>query len=130
MNELSIQMLTEIGARVTVLGLGRNALPVPFRVRAGAVECRVPSWFGVDDLLADVGEVTLVAVDEKGPSLRWLFIRGPASMVVNPDWGGLQLPELGSVGPNDLYQVLRVVPKRIELIDEQRGWGFRKTIDL
>ena len=128
--ELTIGMLAEMGARVTILGLGRYALPVPFRIRAKAVECRVPTWCGVEDLLPEMGEVTLVAAGETGPSLRWLFIRGPGSVVRDPDWEGLQLPAQGSVSPDDLYQVLRVVPKRIELIDEERGWGFRETIDL
>jgi len=127
---LNTQTLEAMGTRVTILGDGRYALPVPFRVRGTVVECRVPTWSGVGDLLEEPGEVTLVAADETGPYLRWLFIRGQATVVADPDWEGLQPPALDRIGPDDLFQLVRIAPRRIELIDEQLGWGCRETVDL
>jgi hypothetical protein len=128
--DLNAQALAAMGAGVVVLGIGGYALPVRFRVRGTAVEVRVPAWTGVDDMLDGAGDVTLVAVSEQGPYLRWLFVRGPAVVVKDPDWEGLQPPAANWVSPDDLYRLLRIKPVRMELADEQRGWGFRETIDL
>lgn len=129
-NMPNVQTLAAMGARVAVLSVGRYALPVRFRIREPVVECRVPTWSSVGDLLEEPGEVMLVAVGETGPDMRWLFIRGPATVVPDPDWDGLEPPTFDGVGPDDLYQLLRIEPKRLELIDEQRGWGVRETVDL
>ena len=32
--------------------------------------------------------------------------------------------------PDELYLVVRVTPRRIDLLDENRGWGARETLDL
>jgi hypothetical protein len=131
MNErLSAATLAAMGARVAVLNVGRYALPVPVRIREPAVECRVPTWTGVGDMLAEPGEVTLVAVRDTGAGLCWLFLRGLASVVPNPDWGDMRPPAPGGIDPDDLYQLVRVQPQRIERIDERRGWGVRETADL
>lgn len=127
---LNMQTLAAIGARAAVLSVGQYALPVFFRIRESAVECRVPTWTGIGDLLEEHGEVLLVIVTETGPCLRWFFLRGPAAPVADPDWEGLQPPAAGRVSANDLYLLLRITPKRMELIDEQHGWGYRETADL
>lgn len=129
-NVLNAQTLAELGARVLILSGGRYALPVRFRVRGPAVDCLIPTWSGVGDMPAEPAEVTLVAVAETGPYLRWLFIRGLATVVSDPDWEGLEPPHCERVAPDDLYQLLRIVPKRLEWVDEAQGWGRRETIDL
>lgn len=133
-NDLSTQALAALQTRVAILSVGKYALPVRFRMRGPNLECQVPVWSGVADLLdlpgADPPEVTLVAVDEMEPHLRWLYIRGTATLVPDPDWEGLHTAASGGVSTGDLYQLLRVVPKRIESADERRGWGYRETVDL
>lgn len=126
---LSAETMTAMGVQAAVLGIGGYALPVRFRVRESRLECRVPTWSGVGDLLETTREVTLVAFREAGEQFQWLFIRGPAAVVPDPDWEGLQPPAAGGVSPDDLYQLVRIEPKRIERIDEQRGWGCRETVD-
>jgi hypothetical protein len=130
--ELNAQTLATMGAGVVVLGIGGYALPVRFRVRGTAVEVRVPAWTGVDDIVGTTGDVTLVAVSEQGQEhyLRWLFVRGPAAVVPDPDWEGLEPAPANWVSANDLYRLLRIKPVRMELVDEARGWGFRETVDL
>lgn len=125
-----VERLVAMEARFAILGVGRYALPVGFRVRGSVVECRVPTWSGVGDLLIGQQDVTLVAVSENGPHLHWLFIRGSATVVPEPDWTGMDLPGVDRSSPDDLYQLLRVAPRRIEEIDEARGWGSRETVDL
>ncbi|MGE5561183.1 MAG: hypothetical protein ACM3XN_09100 [Chloroflexota bacterium] len=127
---LDIAMLSSLGTTVATLGVGRYALPVRFRISGRAVECRVPVWVSITELIAEAGEVTLVAATEVCSELRWLFVRGPASIVDDPDWTGLapRLPARAALA--ELYQVVRVAPRRIELIDERRGWGYRETADF
>jgi hypothetical protein len=128
-NRLNVQALGLLGTRFVVLGAGGYALPVRFRIREPAVECLVPTWSGLGDLAAAAGDVTLVAALESGAHLRWLFLRGPAAVVPDPDWEGFQPLAAGRISPDDLYQLLRILPRRIERIDEQRGWGCRETGD-
>jgi hypothetical protein len=130
MNSLDLKMLAAMDARFAILGVGWYALPVRFRVRGRAVECQVPTWSGVGDLLEAPGEVTLVTLEESPAGPRWFFLRGLATVVPEPDWEGFAPVASGAVGLDDLYQLLRIEPKRIELVDEQRGWGSRETVDL
>ncbi|MFZ5817635.1 MAG: hypothetical protein ACOY93_20470 [Bacillota bacterium] len=130
MNNLNIKTLAALGARVAFLGSGGYALPVRFRIRGGAVECRVPTWTGIGDLLEEPVDLLLVAVDDTGAHLRWLFLRGPAAVVQEPDWEGLEPNPVDRVSREDLYQLIRLQPRRIEWVDEERGWGVRETLDL
>jgi len=75
-------------------------------------------------------EARLAVVVEAGPALSWVFIRGNASLVMNPDLEGLTLPGVGRANRTDLYESVRVEPVRIEIVDERRGWGYRETVDL
>jgi hypothetical protein len=131
MDGLCAESLARSGAPYAVLSAGRYALPVRFRVREGAIECPVPAWTDLADDPAPP-EVTLVAVTEEDGHLRWLFVRGVAQPVPDPDWTGLELPTSGGarIDRHDLYQLLRIVPTRIERLDEARGWGYRETVDL
>lgn len=126
---LTRRIFSELDTAVATLGFGSYSLPVRFRFRGSTVDCRVPTWVGSGDLLKESAEVTLVAAQETGAGLSWVFARGPAARVPNPDWEGF-----GCAGGNsrfsDLYELLRIEPKRLEFFDERRGWGFRETFDL
>ena len=129
-NILNTLTLEAMGVRHAILGIASYALPVRFRVRGSVVECRVPTWSGVGDLLEKKQEVTLIAVQNSEAHLRWLFLRGPGTVIKEPDWEGLVPLQTCRVDPGDLYQLLRVKPKRMELFDEKLGWGFRETADF
>jgi hypothetical protein len=129
-NTLTTKILETLGTRHAVLGVAGYALPVRFRVRGSIVECGVPTWSGASDLLEKKKEVTLVVVKNLDTNLRWLFLRGDGSVIKNRDWEGLVPSEHCLVDPGDLYQLLHIEPKRIELFDEQRGWGYRETADF
>lgn len=127
---LNIQMLETMETRYAVLGVAGYALPVRFRVRGSIVECSVPTWSGIIDLLEKTEVVTLVAVQNSGTTLNWLYLRGVGSVIENQDWEGLIPSERSLVDAGDLYQLLRLEPERMELFDEQRGWGYRETADF
>lgn len=126
---LNTQILETLETRHAVLGIDEYALPVRFRVCRQIVECSVPIWSEVEELLEKVEEVTLVAIKKSESDLSWVFIRGAGVIVKNRDWEGLVPPERSLVEPGDLYQLLRINPSRIEMFDEQRGWGYRETAD-
>ena len=129
-NILNTQTLRDLDAQFAILGVAGYALPVRFLVRGSVVECPVPTWSGVGDLLEKMEEVTLVAVQNSDTYLRWFFLRGTGTVIKDPDWEGLLPPQHGRGDPGDLYQLLRIEPNRMELFDEQRGWGFRETADF
>lgn len=129
-NILTPQILETMGTGYAVLGMGGYSLLVRFRVCGLIVECSVPTWSGLSDLLEKIEEVTLVVIKNSETDLSWVFVRGTGRIIANQDWEALVPSEHGLVGPEDLYHLLRIEPKRMELFDEQRGWGFRETADF
>jgi len=47
--------------------------------------------------------------------LRWLQYHGTAHITDSTD---------------DRYATIHIVPQRIDLVDENRGWGMRETLDI
>lgn len=143
---LSARILAGLDSRIAVLQVGRYLTLARVRVRGTVVECLVPTWAGLGDTLGDVRgdavrdaphdtldvarEAMLVVVREVGPALSWVYIKGDASLVGDPDLEGLLLPGADPANRTDLYELVRVQPVRIEIVDEGRGWGYRETMDL
>lgn len=129
-NILTLQTLKTMGARYAVLVMEGYALPVHFRICRSNVECSVPSWCGISDLPEKIEEVMLIFIKNLKTDLSWTFLRGTGKIIKNQDWEGLLPSEHSLVDPEDLYHLLCIEPKRIELFDEARGWGFRETTDF
>ena len=93
------------------------------------VDCLVPRWADIAYHLIQVSQVVLIIQGPSTAGLRWLQIQGTARPVEAPDWVRL-LPRWVSAGqPDSLYLVVRVTPKRIDLVDEDRGWGVQETLE-
>lgn len=127
---LSTKTLEDLKAEYATLEVAGYTLPVPFRVCRQTVECRVPTWSGVADLLETTRQVTLVVVQNSENGLRWVFLRGLGKVIKDPDWEGFGPLQIGWTNIGDLYQLLRIEPKHMELFDEQKGWGYRETADF
>lgn len=127
---LTIETLKAMDLQFAVLGVHNYALLVRFQIREQKVECLVPTWIGLEELLEQTKEVTLAVVERLEPSPRWLFLKGFGSIAKNPDWMDLIPAIPDKVNPEDLYQVLRIEPKRMELLDDEQGWGVRQTADF
>lgn len=54
---------------------------------------------------------------------------GTARPVEAPDWAGLLPRWVSTVQPDALYLVVRVTPSRIDLVDEDLGWGVQETVE-
>jgi len=93
------------------------------------LDCLVPRWADVAHYLSRNARVLLTVQAPSGAGLRWAQIRGTASPVQAPNWARL-LPRWESrVQPDELYLVVRVAPNRIDLIDEDLGWGMQETLE-
>ncbi len=129
-NTINIHILEDMKALFVILGVDNYALPVRFRIHGSQIECRVPTWSGVVDLLEKAGDVTLVAVQDINGKLKWIFLRGSGSLVEKPSWEDFVHSKFGRIDPEDMFQIVSIQPKRMELYDEGRGWGFRETTDF
>ena len=71
----------------------------------------------------------MIVQASSGAGLRWAQVRGTANPVEAPDWARL-LPRWASTAqPHALYLVVRLAPSRIDLIDEDLGWGVQETLE-
>lgn len=105
-------------------------LPAAYHSTGLEVECLLPRWAELISHLAESPEIRLLVPDSARPTSRWLEYRGQAALEEAPDWSGWHLPPEGQAQPQIRYAVLRLTPRRIDLIDEGRGWGFRETLDI
>jgi hypothetical protein len=119
----------------TITSQGTWAMPVWYRPRSVSsgsaldVDCLIPRWADVAHHLAETAEVLLIVLASSGAGLRWLQIRGRAQPVEAPDWTRLLPRWASTVQPDALYQVVRVNPSRIDLVDEDLGWGVMETLE-
>jgi len=56
-----------------------------------------------------------MAIIQDATPLRWLQYLGTACIADSSD---------------ERYATIHIMPERIDLIDESRGWGARETLDL
>lgn len=111
-------------------------MPVRYRPASGSLggrglelDCLVPRWTDVAHHLSETAKVLLIVQAPSGAGLRWAQIRGTARPLEAPDWAGLLPHWASTVQPDALYLVVRVAPSRIDLIDEELGWGMQETLE-
>jgi nitroimidazol reductase NimA-like FMN-containing flavoprotein (pyridoxamine 5'-phosphate oxidase superfamily) len=104
-------------------------LPGPPGGRDLEVDCLVPRWADVAHPLTQNSRVVLIVQASSGAGLRWLQIQGTARPVEAPEWSRLLPRWVSAVQPDALYLVVRVTPSRIDLIDEDLGWGVQETLE-
>lgn len=112
------------------------SMPVWYRLRSDVpgrrgleVDCLVPRWADIAHPLTREASVVMIIQASSSAGLRWLQIQGLARPVEAPDWGRLLPRWAPAVQPDALYLVVRLTPKRIDLVDEDRGWGVQETLE-
>ncbi|MDT8307495.1 MAG: hypothetical protein RRC07_16300 [Anaerolineae bacterium] len=112
------------------------AMPVWYRPDSSAsgrrhlkVDCLVPRWADIAHHLTPDCRVLLIVEAASGAGLRWLQIQGTVQQVEAPDWATLLPRWLSTAEPHALYVVVRVTPSRIDLIDEDLGFGVQETLE-
>jgi hypothetical protein len=135
LDELCDRVVAYLGKRNTCIlsttgPEGARAMPVRYRNFELEIECLLPRWADVAYDLQEDPRVMLIVQDVSAPKLRWLQCVGTAHPVEQPDWTASLPEETPTAPPDDLYLVVRVTPRRIDLLDESLGWGVRETLDL
>jgi hypothetical protein len=77
--------------------------------------CQVPRWADVLFHLEHDPHALVIVLGNPHDPLCWLEYRGLAHLLDASD---------------DRYVTVYLTPIRIDLLDEQRGWGVRETLDL
>jgi len=93
--------------------LGAWAVSAQYDNSGLELNCRLPRWS--DTLFHIKQEPRVMAIIQDMNPLCWLQYRGTAHITNSID---------------DRYATIHIVPERIDLIDETRGWGARETLDL
>jgi hypothetical protein len=121
----------------TIAAQGMWAMPVWYRPDTEPtgnpnleLDCLVPHWTDVAHYLTEDRRVVLIVQAPSGVGLRWLQIQATARQVEAPDWKKLLPRWVSTTQPDALYMVVRVRPSRIDLIDEELGWGVQETLEL
>lgn len=115
---------------MTAGAAGVSALLVCYRARRLGLECPLPRWAEVTYALEQDPRIVLVVPPVNRDKGRWLHVQGMAELVPAPNWDALPVQKPVLAAPAELYQVIRVRPRRIDLFDERRGWGSRETLEL
>jgi hypothetical protein len=112
------------------------AMPVWYRHNPGfsgsrslEVDCLVPHWADIAHQLTRHRRVVVIIQASSGAGLGWLQIQGTAQPVEAPEWSRLLPRWVSDVQPDSIYLVVRVMPSRIDLIDEDLGWGVQETLE-
>lgn len=112
---------------------GTWAMPVRYHVENLELDCLVPRWADIAYYVEQHPGVLMVILSvflsPKEP-LRWLQYKGNARPVTSPEWSSLLPQGVSETLAKDAYLVLRIVPQRIDLLDESRGWGARETLEI
>jgi hypothetical protein len=106
-----------------------SPLPGDSASRYLQVECLIPRWADISHQLTQEAMVIMIVQASPGSGLRWLQIQGNARPVEAPDWSRLLPRWVSTLQPDALYLVVRVTPNRIDLIDEDLGWGVQESLE-
>jgi len=93
--------------------LGAWAISTQYENSGLELDCRLPRWS--DTLFHIEREPRVMAIIQDANPLRWLQYRGTAHITDSTD---------------DRYATIHIVPDRIDLIDENCGWGVCETLDI
>ena len=93
--------------------LGAWAVSAQYDNSGLELNCRLPRWS--DALFHIEQEPRVMAIIQDVNPLRWMQYRGTARISDSTD---------------ERYATIHIMPERIDLIDEDRGWGARETLDI
>jgi hypothetical protein len=94
------------------------------------IVCLLPSWSDALYYLEQDPHVMVIILDTQSKALRWLQYTGNAQIVHWLDVEQILPQGLKNMQVDDRYIAVRITAKRIDLIDENCGWGARETLDL
>ncbi len=93
------------------------------------VDCLVPRWADLAHYLTDGCRVVMIVQAPSIAGLRWLTIKGTIRQLEAPEWTRVLPRWFTTLQPDALFLMVRVTPSRIDLIDEDLGWGVQETVE-
>ncbi len=133
-------MLDELRDRITAFIAQHQICVIGTKGAAGAwvvpawhynhgleIVCLLPRWSDALYFLEQDPRVMVIIPDTQSKALRWLQYSGSAQ-VIQPQEIEHTCPP--NMPVDDRYAAVRITAERIDLIDENRGWGRRETLDL
>jgi hypothetical protein len=109
---------------------GSWSMPVRYRHSDLDIECLIPRWADVVFHLEQNGQVILVIQSGLSSPGCWIQYLGQARRMRQGTEPTLFDGFIKSSRALHLYEIFRVIPDRIDLVDESRGWGMRENLDL
>lgn len=109
---------------------GVRAMPVRYRNSGLTLYCLVPRWADIEFYIEQNPDVLILVSFNSVDALRWIQYSGKAGFDPAAGWKQFSLPGTMEMHRHDLYKVIRVEPKRIDYINEEKGWGARETLEL
>lgn len=120
----------------TITAQGVWSIPVRYRSETWpkgrfslVLDCLVPRWADIAHYLTELSRVVVIVQAPSGVGLRWLQIQGTALPIEAPEWARLLPRWVNTSQPDAYFKVVRVNPSRIDLIDEDQGWGVQETLE-
>ncbi len=92
--------------------------------------CLLPRWSDVLYHLEQDPHVMVIILDTQSKALRWLQYRGCAQAIQSKDLEQVLPHGTPNMQVDDRFVAVRITAERIDLIDENRGWGARETLDM
>ena len=136
-------MLDELRDRITAFIAQHPVCVVSTRGGAGAwvapawhfsdgleMVCLLPRWSDALYYLEQDPRVMVIILDPQSKALRWLQYSGRAHVTQPLETVQILPQEPPDMPIDDRHVAIRITAERIDLIDENRGWGARETIDL
>ncbi len=111
-------------------GAGAWAAPAWLYNQGLELVCLLPRWSDVLYHLEQDPHVMVIILDMQSKALRWLQYSGSAQLIQSRDAEEILPQESLNIQVDDRYVTVRITAERIDLIDENHGWGARETLDL
>ncbi|HEY8600835.1 MAG TPA: hypothetical protein VIL85_20530 [Thermomicrobiales bacterium] len=105
------------------------AMPVRYVNRDLTVVCLLPRWSEIAFRLECSHMVTLIVPSSDNSNEHWLSCFGAARLGMMSEWHALWACPGITHAMTDLYEVIEIAPKRLDLFDQRLGWGHRTNLD-
>jgi hypothetical protein len=106
--------------------VGAWAMPALYSSQDLVMECQLPRWADVGYHIEKDPQVLLIVYDLHLTDLCWMQYWGTAQLM--PASNGSE--RRAGAASDERYVAIRVMPQRIDLFDESKGWGARETLDF
>lgn len=129
LREEIVQYLTAHESGVLSMGSrdGAYALPVRYHSRSLEITCLLPRWSDAAYYIEQPIPILLIVPDTQGGTC-WLHYMGEGIADTEASNPLLSKAGVHAYQP-ERYRVAKLTPRRIDLIDQRQGWGWRQTLE-